>query len=135
MTPEEADDIAREELFARICFARGEKPTGPLAIYRRLVRSGLASTVFKLLPKTRARMNRDHDDAFDKTFVAFLDASGPRTHFMRDVPGELVGWAEEFWRESKIDPRWVELARYEAARFAVEFAQATQKPNSRRPGR
>jgi hypothetical protein len=119
---ETEDDIARERLFARICLARGETPTGPMAIYRRLVRSGLASTVFKLLPRTRARMNRDHDDAFDKAFVAFLDDSGPRTHFMRDVPGELVRWAENFWRESKIDARWIELARYEAARFAVDSA-------------
>ena len=116
------DDVAREELFARVCFDRDEKPVGPLAVYRRLVRSGLASTVFRLLPRSRARMNREHDGAFDKAFVAFLDASGPRTHFMRDVPGELVQWAEKFWRDSKVDTRWIELARYEAARFAVESA-------------
>jgi hypothetical protein len=119
---ERNEDAEREALFARICFARGEKPTGPLAIYRRLVRSGLASTVFKLLPRTRARMNRDHDDAFDKAFVAFLDEAGPRTHYMRDVPGELVRWSEEFWRKSNVDSKWIELARYEAALFAVESA-------------
>jgi hypothetical protein len=116
------EDAAREELFARVCFARDEKPTGPLAIYRRLVRSGLASTVFKLLPKSRARMNRHHDDAFDKAFVAFLDESGPRTHYMRDVPGELVLWAEAFWRSTNVPQTWIELARYEAALFAVDSA-------------
>ncbi len=121
MSPEE-DDVAREELFARICFGRDEKPTGPLAVYRRLVRSGLASVVFKLLPRSRARMNREHDDAFDKAFVAFLDEAGPRTHYMRDVPGELVTWAEKFWEDSKVASKWIELARYEAAHFAVESA-------------
>ncbi|MEO7112722.1 MAG: hypothetical protein ABI183_19910 [Polyangiaceae bacterium] len=117
-----SSDAEREELFARICFARDEKPTGPLAVYRRLVRSGLASTVFKLLPKSRARMNRHHDDAFDKAFVAFLDESGPRTHYMRDVPGELVIWAAAFWRNTSVSEKWIELARYEAALFAVDSA-------------
>jgi hypothetical protein len=116
------EDAEREALFARICFARDEKPTGPLAIYRRLVRSGLASVVFKLLPRARARMNREHDDAFDKAFVAFLDEAGPRTHYMRDVPGEIVTWAEKFWKDSNVASKWIELALYEAALFAVESA-------------
>lgn len=116
------EDVEREELFARICFARGEKPTGPLAIYRRLVRSGLASTVFKLLPRSRARMNRDHDDAFDKAFVAFLDEAGPRTHYMRDVPMELVRFAETFWKNANVSQKWIDLARYESALFAVDSA-------------
>jgi len=123
------DDVLREQLFARVCFARDEKPTGPLAIYRRLVRSGLASTVFKLLPKSRARVNRHHDDAFDKAFVAFLDESGPRTHYMRDVPGELVLWAGAFWRNAGVSERWIELARYEAALFAVDSAPDDAEPS------
>ena len=39
---------------------------------------------------TSLRFECDHDDAFDKAFVAFLDEAGPRTHYMRDVSGELV---------------------------------------------
>ncbi len=122
MTQKKNDDIEREELFARICLARDEKPTGPLAVYRRLVRSGLATTVFKLLPRSRACMNRDHDDAFDKAFVAFLDEAGPRTHYLRDVPGELVRWSETFWKNANVSEKWIELARYESALFAVESA-------------
>jgi hypothetical protein len=86
------------------------------------VRSGLASTAFKLLARSRARINRDHDDAFDRAFVAFLDEVGPRTHYMRDIPSELVRFAETFWRNAGVAEKWIELARYEAALFAVDSA-------------
>jgi len=67
-------------------------------------------------------MNEAHDDAFDDGFVSFLDEAAPQTHFMRDVAGELVRWAEPRWQAAKVDQAWIELARYEAARFAVESA-------------
>ncbi|HEX7665507.1 MAG TPA: putative DNA-binding domain-containing protein [Polyangiaceae bacterium] len=118
------EDEAREAAFVEACLAKGKTPEGAMAIYRRLVRTNVAGVVFKLLPRTRARMNAAHGDAFDSTLVDFLDAHGPSTHHLRDAPGELVAFALPRWEESRIDRSLLDLARYEAAIFAVEAAPA-----------
>ncbi|MEO8877093.1 MAG: hypothetical protein ABI461_15985 [Polyangiaceae bacterium] len=117
-----SEDEEREAEFARIALGRGESPTGALAIYRRLVRTGIGTTIFKLLPRSRARMNALHDDAFDLTLVDFLHEVGPRSHHMRDVVFELMTFAEPRWREKDFDGASIDLARYEAACFALESA-------------
>ncbi len=118
------EDEAREAAFVEACLGKGKTPEGAMAIYRRLVRTNVAGVVFKLLPRTRARMNAAHADAFDSMLVDFLDAHGPSTHHLRDVPSELVTFALPRWKEVGVDASLIDLARYEATLFDVEAAPA-----------
>jgi hypothetical protein len=107
-----------------------------LAVYRDLVRNSITSVVLRMLPRTRARMNRDSglrteggeaSDAgrgrFDADLAAFLDESPPRTHYLRDVPAEFLAWVEPRWRaDPRIPPYLVDLASHELAQFAVGAA-------------
>lgn len=115
-------DQEREKAFLAACLAKGQKPEGALAIYRLLVRTSFGNVVFKLLPRTRARMNALHADAFDVMLVDFLDEVGPRTHHLRDVPWEFLAYAAPKWGSAGIDPATLDLASYEAASFAAESA-------------
>jgi hypothetical protein len=103
-----------------------------VAIYRRLVRNTLSDVVFKILPRTRARMNAAHEDAFDDALAKFLESRGPRTHYLRDVPRELVEWATPRWNASddSIAPWLVDLARHEMAWFAVATAPHVPEPRA-----
>lgn len=97
-----------------------------VAIYRRLVRNTLADVVHKVLPRTRERMG----EAFDEAFAKFLDARGPRTHYLRDVPSELVEWALPFWSERAVAPWLVDLARHEMTWFAVATVPHLPEPRA-----
>ena len=101
-----------------------------LGVYRSLVRNGLSSVVLQMLPRTRARMNAACEGRFDADLAAFADEVGPRTHYLRDVPGELLAWADPRWRaDARVPPYLRELAGYELAHFAV----AASAPASRAP--
>jgi len=111
-------DAELQRAIAAACFDEEPDFSGlpsRVAIYRRLVRNTLEGVAHKLLPRTREQMGED----FDRDFARFLAERGPRTHYLRDVPQELVAWARERWeREGR--PAWlVELARHEIASFAV----------------
>jgi hypothetical protein len=94
-----------------------------IAVYRSLVRNGLSSVVARVLPRTRARMNRTADGRFDRDFAAFVDRPGPRTHYLRDVPGEFVAWAEPRWHADADLPAYLsDLAMHELSAFAVGAA-------------
>jgi hypothetical protein len=96
-----------------------------LAVYRSLVRNGLASVVARMLPRTRARMNAACAGRFDCDVAEFVDAVAPRTHYLRDVPAELFAWAEPRWRaDATVPPYLVDLAAHELACFAVAAAGA-----------
>ena len=91
-----------------------------LAVYRSLVRNGLHGVVVRMLPRTRARMNAACAGRFDADVARFLDQVGPRTHYLRDVPGELFAWAEPLWRRDCEVPAYLpDLAAHELAGFAV----------------
>ena len=119
---ERGKDEEREKAFLAACLRKGQKPEGALAIYRRLVRTNVVNVVFRLLPKTRARMNERFDGAFDDALVDFMDEVGSRSHHLRDVPAEFLRFAMDGWKKSGIDEGTLDLARYEAASFAVETA-------------
>lgn len=121
-------DREREIAFLAACLRKGQKPDGALAIYRRLVRTNIVNVVFRLLPKTRARMNEKWPDAFDDALVDFMDEVGSRSHHLRDVPAEFLRYAEDAWRKAGVGEDAIELARYEAASFAVETAPADGEP-------
>jgi hypothetical protein len=96
-----------------------------LAIYRRLVRNGLSAVVLRMLPRTRARLNAACDDRFDSDFARFVDEVGPRTHYVRDVPGELFAWAEPRWRADPMVPAYLpDLATHELAHFSIGSSDA-----------
>ncbi|HEY4016601.1 MAG TPA: putative DNA-binding domain-containing protein [Polyangiaceae bacterium] len=95
-----------------------------LAVYRSLVRNGLSGIVLRVLPRTRARMNAACGGRFDADFAAFVAAVGPRTHYLRDVPAELVAWAGPRWRADPAVPGYLaDLADHELAQFAVATAE------------
>ncbi|MGH7283205.1 MAG: HvfC/BufC family peptide modification chaperone [Polyangiaceae bacterium] len=124
----ENEDQEREKAFLAACLRKGRKPDGALAIYRRLVRTNIINVVFRLLPKTRAQMNEKFPEAFDDALVDFMDELGPRSHHLRDVPAEFLRYAEDLWRKSGVDEGTLDLARYEAASFAVETAPEDGEP-------
>ncbi len=97
-----------------------------LGVYRTLIRNGLSAVVLRMLPRTRARLNAANGGRFDADFAAFVDAVGPRTHYLRDVPGEFVAWAAPRWHlDSNVPPYLLDLATHELAHFAVAAADVS----------
>jgi len=98
-----------------------------LDVYRSLVRNGLHGVVVRMLPRTRARMNAACAGRFDADVARFLEQVGPRTHYLRDVPGELFAWAEYRWRGDRDVPAYLpDLAAHELAGFAVAAFEGGQ---------
>lgn len=99
-----------------------------LAVYRRLIRNNLTGVTFKMLARTRNRLNAQGTGEgglglFDGSFAAFLHERGPRTHYLRDVPHEFLAWAEARWRADQTFPRWaVDLARHELSEYELAAA-------------
>lgn len=102
-----------------------------LAIYRTLVRNGLASVVARVLARTRARMNAAAGGRFDADLALFVDQVGSRSHYLREVPAELLAWAAPRWRaDPALPPYLVDLASHELACFVVASCSAAQSPRS-----
>ena len=115
----EAHGVAPEDVEAILAAAPR------LAVYRSLVRNGLGAVVARMLPRTRARMNAACRGGFDADVARFLDEVGPRTHYLRDVPAELLAWAGPRWRADPTVPAYLpDLAAHEIACFAVAAAAA-----------
>ena len=94
-----------------------------LGVYRTLVQNGIKTVVGRVLPRTRARLNASSSGRFDADLARFLDAVGPRTHYLRDVPDEFVAWALPRWRGDPAVPPYVaDLAVHEVVVFAVASA-------------
>jgi hypothetical protein len=95
-----------------------------LAVYRSLVRNGLTAVILKMLPRTRARMNAARPGRFDADMARFFSEVGPRTHYLRDVPREMLEWAEPIWKADPEVPGYLpDLAAHELACFAVAAAE------------
>jgi hypothetical protein len=115
------DDEAIERAVRDACLGEAPELAGlppRVAIYRRLVRNTLGDVVGKLLERTRREMGV----SFDEAFARWLDERGPRTHFLRDVPHELVAWATPFWRDLGVPAWMIDLARHEMTSFGVSSA-------------
>lgn len=96
-----------------------------LAVYRTLVRASLREAVTSILPRTAARMG----DRFDEELDAFYAAVGPKTHYLRDVPLELVAWAAGRWEaDASLPPFLVDLARHEVAELEVAASADDVRP-------
>ena len=121
------NDAELQRAIAAACFDEEADFSGlpsRVAIYRRLVRNTLEGVAHKLLPRTREHMGDD----FDRDFARFLAERGPRTHYLRDVPQELVAWARERWEREGRAPWLVDLARHEIASFAVSVVPHVAEP-------
>ena len=122
-----AEDMAREpgEFFEKRGVATEDVQAildapARLGVYRDLVRNGLSGVVARMLPRTRARMNAAYGGRFDADFARFIDEVGPRTHYLRDLPGEFLAWAVPRWRADPSVPAYLpDLASFEVAYFAV----------------
>src|ERR1019366_5766983 len=95
-----------------------------LAVYRTLVRNGLARVVVRMLPRTRARMNATRGNRFDPNLARFPDEAAPAPPHRRDVPRERSAWAERAWRKDASVPAYLpDLAAHELEGFAVAAAE------------
>jgi hypothetical protein len=100
-----------------------------LGLYRRLVRTNLLGVTMRMMPRTRNRLNRIADGCFDATFDAFLAESAPKTHYLRDVPGEFLAWAAPRWEKRHGAPSYAtDLARHELIHFQVAAAPLLATP-------
>jgi hypothetical protein len=103
-----------------------------LAVYRTLVRNGIGKVVLDVLGGTYARLHRRVAGRFEADLAAFVDEVGPRTHYLRDVPGEFLAWVAPRWRSDAAVPAWlVDFATFELTTFAVATsapARAPEKP-------
>lgn len=89
--------------------------------YRRLVRNTLGAVIGDFLPRTAARMGK----RFDQEVALFYAQRGPRTHYLRDVPVELVDHLAARWQgDPKIPAYLYDLARHELLGFQVAAARA-----------
>ncbi|WP_394840089.1 hypothetical protein LVJ94_24685 [Pendulispora rubella] len=134
-------DASWEQLIRDVCLAEGDEDevarglgvpqAGRLLLYRRLVRGNLESVARKLLPRTAACLDRA-EGGFEREFGAFLAEAGTRTHFVRDIGGELVRWAAAGrWAGEGYPPHLADLARYEVLEFDVGIAEVGELPPAR----
>jgi hypothetical protein len=115
----EARDVAADDIDAIVAAPHR------LAVYQSLVRNGLQGVIVRMLPRTRARMNAACAGRFDADVARFLQAVGPRTHYLRDVPHELFAWARPAWAgDPKVPAYLPDLATYELACFGVAAAES-----------
>ena len=91
-----------------------------LAVYRSLVRNGIGAVALRMLPRTRAHLQAACPGRFEADLRAFAQSPGPRTHYLRDVPGELLAWAAPRWKADPAVPAYlVDLATHELTHFVV----------------
>lgn len=87
-----------------------------ILLYRKLVRRGVASAARIQIPRTVARLG----PAFDAYLARFFAEEPPRSHYLRDIPFELVAWAAPRWAEDEsLPPFLADLARHELVAFEV----------------
>ncbi len=87
-----------------------------LGVYRRLARAAMNDAIGSILPRTVALLGARLDDELAR----FYAERGPRTHYLRDVPLELVEHAWRRWRDDPaLPPHLADLARLEALELTV----------------
>lgn len=92
-------------------------------IYRSLVRRGLADMLRFELPRTAAHLGA----RWDRDVARFLDATLPRSRYLRDIARELVAHVGPGWEGDPEVPAHVpDLARWEL--LAFEVANAPDEP-------
>lgn len=120
--------LANRGLEARDAEALGTMGEQQFFVYRRLVRSTLASGIVAELSRTRALI----EERFDADVEDFVSASLPRSHYLRDVAFDFVAFAGPRWKnDSTLPPFLHDLARYEL----VAYESAAARPPMNHPVR
>lgn len=94
-------------------------------IYRTLVRRGLADMLRFELPRTAAHLG----ERWGRDVARFLDATLPRSRYMRDIAAELVAHVGPSWAaDPEVPPFVPDLARWELLAFEVMNAPDDPPP-------
>lgn len=89
-------------------------------VYRHLVRSTIKGAIETHMPLTREILG----ERFDADVEDFVSTSMTRSHYLRDVPTELLSHAAPRWRADPTLPAFlVELARYELCAYESAAAR------------
>ncbi|RMG99653.1 MAG: hypothetical protein D6705_02755 [Deltaproteobacteria bacterium] len=107
--------------------------TGPrrLVTYRRLVHNRLRNATRGLMPRTVARRG---DAAFGADFDGFMAERGPKSPYLRDVPGEFLAWVAPRWADAPdVPPYLAQLGRYELLDYEVANEPSGGEPHTGRP--
>jgi hypothetical protein len=92
-----------------------------LILYRKLVRRGLTSAIRLEIPRTAARL----EGSFDGWVSRYFEEDLPRSHYVRDVAFEFLGWAAPQWSADRAVPRYLaDLARHELSAFEIAGAES-----------
>jgi hypothetical protein len=87
-----------------------------LLVYRELVQSTLKGALLRAIPRSMARLG----SVFDEYFARFLNERGPKTHYLRDVAGELLDYmSERVGSDARVPDYWLDLARHEALHIEI----------------
>lgn len=117
------DALARA--LRRVCFAPNidladlaRLGPGRWSLYRDLVRSRIEGALAEALPRTRDAAGAER---FGRWIARWLDASPPRTRYVRELMPQFVAWREGL-DGSDLPPCFDDLVRYEVALHAVGLA-------------
>lgn len=92
-----------------------------LHVYRELVRGNLREAMQLSIPRSIARLGPLFDEYFDR----FLREQAPRTHYLRDVTPELLGFCAPLWAADARVPSYLsELALHESLHIEVSALPA-----------
>lgn len=101
-----------------------------LELYRELVRDNLRAALQLSIPRSVARLGPLFDEYFDR----FLSQHGPRTHYLRDVTSELLGFCAPLWqRDARVPSYLHELALHESLHIEVSALPALPRGNVATP--
>ncbi|MCH9687458.1 MAG: putative DNA-binding domain-containing protein [Deltaproteobacteria bacterium] len=82
-----------------------------MLVYRSLVHNRMRNAARDYIPRTVARLGRAR---FIADFTAFMDEQGARSHYLRDVPAEIVEFFVARWQADPDVPGYIpDLARHE----------------------
>lgn len=99
----------------------GAKPR--LSLYRKLVRGNVLGVCEAILERGYAHLEASAKGAWSDAVDAYLDAGGPRTPHLRDVPSELVEvLVPRIMQDARVPAYVAELFRLELTEFRVGAA-------------
>lgn len=88
-----------------------------MLVYRSLVHNRLIGAIREFIPRAAARRGRPE---LREDFAAFMDACGPKSPYLRDVPGEFVAWVVGRWAsDAAVPPYLYDLASHELLELEV----------------
>jgi hypothetical protein len=97
-------------------------------LYRELVQNNVRGVTRQLMPRATALMDA-RVPGFVNTLVAdFLSGPGMRSHYMRDIPFELLAWAKDrITKDERLPWHTATLAEWELYWFKLHTTERTQK--------